>query len=72
MDRNSGADARRGEQVTQLPSLGLGELKGAHALHPVESLALSCPMLLVPPAHDGNAFIENAEAQSCPETRGQC
>ena len=60
MDRNAGADARRGEQVIQLRSLGLGELEGAHALHPVERLALSCPMLFVPPAHDGGALIEKA------------
>ena len=58
MDRDTGADARRPEQVRQLPSFGLGELTGAHALHPVECLALSRPMLLVPSPHDGDAFIE--------------
>ena len=60
MDRNAGADARRGEQVTQLRSLGLGELEGAQAQHPIECLALSCRMLFVPPAHDGGALIEKA------------
>src|SRR5829696_9150093 len=58
--RNAGADARPGEQVTQLRSLGLGELERAQALHPIECLALSCRMLFVPPAHDGGALIEKA------------
>ena len=60
MHRNAGADARPGEQVTQLRSLGLGELEGAQALHPIECLALSCRMLFVPPAHDGGALNEKA------------
>jgi hypothetical protein len=58
VNRDSGADARRREQVTQLPSLGLGELRRAHHPHAVKRLAFSGPMLLVPPAHDGHGFIE--------------
>jgi hypothetical protein len=60
VDRDPGADATCREQVTQLRSLGLGELEGAHPLHPVERLALSGPMLFVPPGHDGGALIEKA------------
>lgn len=41
VDRDAGAEARRREQVTQFPSLGLGELRGAQELHPVECFAFS-------------------------------
>jgi prevent-host-death family protein len=43
---DSGADAACWEQVTQLRTLGPGELEGAHPLHPVECFTLSCASVL--------------------------